>query len=80
MFVIPDSPLFSTLVAKHAPQELKGTGLTMVNCIGFSITILSIQLFSFLLKSYDSIYINWVLAIGPMIGLVSLLSKAKSRI
>ncbi|MDB2385369.1 MFS transporter, partial [Polaribacter sp.] len=48
MVVIADSPLFSTLVAKAAPQEEKGTALTIVNCIGFSITIISIQLLSFL--------------------------------
>jgi len=43
MVVVADSPLFSTLVAQNAPQETRGTSLTIVNCIGFSITIISIQ-------------------------------------
>ena len=44
LVVIADSPLFSTLVAKNAPAENKGTALTIVNSIGFAITIVSIQL------------------------------------
>jgi hypothetical protein len=41
-----DSPLLSTLVAQNAPAEIKGTTLTIVNSIGFAITIISIQLIS----------------------------------
>ncbi|MDX1463556.1 MAG: MFS transporter, partial [Marinirhabdus sp.] len=46
--VIADSPMFSTLVAQNASPKHKATALTIVNCIGFSITILSIQLLTFL--------------------------------
>lgn len=45
--VVADSPLFSTLVAGNAPPDIKGTALTIVNSIGFAITILSIQLITF---------------------------------
>jgi ABC-type dipeptide/oligopeptide/nickel transport system permease subunit len=45
MVVVADSPLLSTLVAQNAP-EIKGTTLTIVNSIGFAITIISIQLIS----------------------------------
>ncbi|WP_197413298.1 nitrate/nitrite transporter [Pedobacter sp. Leaf176] len=41
LFGTADSPLFSSLVAKHAPEKLRGTSLTLVNCIGFAITIIS---------------------------------------
>jgi MFS family permease len=71
--VIADSPLFSTLVAQNAPDESKGTALTIVNCIGFSITIISIQLLNFLLDKINGQYIYMVLAIGPILGLISLL-------
>ncbi|NME66995.1 MFS transporter [Flammeovirga aprica] len=70
MFVIADSPLFSTLVAQNAPAELKGTALTIVNCIGFAITIVSIQLLSVLQNVISIEYLFIVLAVGPLMGRV----------
>ena len=67
-----DSPLFSSLVAKNAPESLKGTSLTLVNCIGFAITIISIQVLNILSKEMNSHYIYTVLAIGPALGLLAL--------
>jgi MFS family permease len=75
MVVIADSPLFSTLVAQNAPSEIKGTALTIVNCIGFSITIISIQLISIIMEFTDSFSIYTILAIGPFLGLVALLQR-----
>jgi MFS family permease len=40
--VSPDSPQFSTLVAQYAPEELRGTALTIYNSIGFSISTVSL--------------------------------------
>ena len=40
--VIPDSPQFSTLVAHYAPEDLRGTALTIYNSIGFSISTISL--------------------------------------
>jgi MFS family permease len=74
--VVADSPLFSTLVAQSAIPTLKGTALTLVNSIGFAITILSIQLFSFLIKEFSISYAFIFLAIGPIAGL---LHKYKSK-
>jgi MFS family permease len=75
MVVIADSPLFSTMIAQNAPPEIKGTALTIVNCIGFSITIFSIQLISVLQELTNSYFIYTVLAIGPIIGLIALIRK-----
>lgn len=72
MVIVADSPLFSTLVAKNTLAETKGTALTIVNCIGFSITIFSIQLLNILITSFDAKYIYMVLAIGPLLGLIAL--------
>lgn len=71
-----DSPLFSSLVAKNAPEYLRGTSLTLVNCIGFAITIVSIQLLNILSKEMNSHYLYMVLAIGPILGLWALLKRA----
>ncbi|MES2278174.1 MAG: MFS transporter [Bacteroidota bacterium] len=73
MAVIADSPLFSTIVARNAPAEAKGTSLTIVNCIGFSITIASIQLINALRTDTNAQYIYMLLAVGPILGLVALL-------
>ena len=64
-----DSPQFSSLVAQTAPPSSKGTALTMVNCVGFSITILSIQLLGVPL---DPQYLFCLLAPGPLFGLWSM--------
>ena len=71
MVVIADSPLFSTLVAQNTKSESKGTALTIVNCIGFAITIVSIQLISNLVVD-NAQFAFMVLALGPIIGLLYL--------
>ncbi len=70
MVVIADSPLFSTLVAKNADADYKGTALTIVTCIGFGITIVSIQLLGYLNTHFNSPYIWIFLGIGPLIGIL----------
>lgn len=75
MTVVADSPLFSTLVAQNAAAEIKGTALTIVNSIGFAITIISIQLISSLKTVTDSNSIYICLAIGPILGLLALSKK-----
>ncbi len=76
--VIADSPLFSTLVAQRAPSEVKGTALTIVNCIGFAITIVSIQLLTLLSESISTTILLVVLALGPIAGLLALRTRDQS--
>ncbi|MCH4823621.1 MFS transporter [Gramella lutea] len=78
LVVIADSPLFSTLVARNASAESRGTALTIVNCIGFSITILSIQLLNFLNTQISTALIFTTLAVGPAFGLF-FLYRSKHR-
>ncbi len=69
IFVTSDSPQFSTLVARSVPAEHRGTALTLVNCIGFGLTIGSIHLarnLSFYLE--PKTYLG-LLCIGPAFGL-----------
>jgi MFS family permease len=73
--VIADSPMFSTLVAQNASPESKGTALTIVNCIGFFITIISIQLINALRTDANAGYIYALLAVGPVLGLIALMRK-----
>lgn len=72
-----DSPQFSALVAKTAPVENRGSAITLVICIGFSITIVSIQLLSKLQNIIPTQYLLICLAPGPIAGVLSM-RKQKS--
>lgn len=71
-FVIADSPMFSTLVARNAPQEYRGTGLTIVNSAGFAITVVSIQILNLWHTSGMGPSGYRLLALGPALGLLGL--------
>ncbi|MGB0523887.1 MAG: MFS transporter [Flammeovirgaceae bacterium] len=74
--VVADSPQFSTLVAQTAPATSKGTALTIVNSIGFAITIFSILLINTFIESNPAtIYL--LLAPGPLFGSISMLRFIK---
>lgn len=77
--VVADSPLFSTLVARNAPEEFRGTSLTIVNCIGFSITIISIQLLHIFSAIIDPQYLYIILAAGPALGLFALVKSNRNN-
>lgn len=80
--VISDSPQFSALVAQTAPQEVKGTALTFVTCIGFSITIGSIQLLNHIFYRFSDIPSNdsfLLLATGALFGLPFLFRLVKRK-
>ena len=68
-FVITDSPQFSAISSLACPKDLVGTALTLQNCVGFSISMITIYLTTLL---YDSMgnYIAWILLPGPVIGLI----------
>ena len=70
--VVGDSPQFSALNALNAPRELVGSALTIANCIGFSITIFSIQLLNYLAEIVGGACLYLPLAIGPALGLVAM--------
>ncbi len=67
--VAGDSPQFSALTARNCPPEVVGSVLTLVNCIGFGISIVSIQLVALAIQYYPFEWVLPWLAIGPVIGL-----------
>ncbi|NRB62510.1 MAG: MFS transporter [Saprospiraceae bacterium] len=73
--VVGDSPQFSTLVAQNAPAAYRGSALTIVNCLGFTITIISIQLLNYLLLIWPVSLIFWPLVLGPILGLRALVTS-----
>ncbi len=69
--VAADSPQFSTLVAQSADPTRTGTALTITNCIGFAITIVSLQLVTPLVAKTGNPWLLWILAAGPAVGLTA---------
>ncbi len=78
LVVTADSPLFSTLVAQNAPEESRGTSLTIVNCIGFSITIISIQFMKIIAEHVSIKYMFMFLSMGPVLGLIALIREKEN--
>jgi MFS family permease len=70
--VVGDSPQFSALNARHAPPDQVGSALTIANCIGFGISIVSIQLLNSVAGSIPPHYLLLLLVPGPIFGLWSL--------
>jgi len=70
--VVGDSPQFSALNARHAPRQLVGSALTIGNCIGFAITIASLQLLNVLAEGVAPAWLFLVLAPGPLLGLLAM--------
>lgn len=73
-----DSPQLTTLISANTPDEVRGSLLTLVTCIGFSITIVSIQTMAWLLTtSGNSPWAFWLLLPGPVLGLWGLVNFNK---
>ena len=77
--VVGDSPQFSTLTAQNAPREAVGSVLTLVNCIGFAVSIGSILLFSALAVRWPLAWLLPGLALGPLLGLAALKALSTPR-
>ena len=71
VFVVSDSAQFSALAALSCPQQYVGTALTLMNSVGFAITIVSIEWASRLFSGIGP-EVAWLLAPGPLLGLVLL--------
>jgi predicted MFS family arabinose efflux permease len=70
--VVGDSPQFSALNARYAPADQVGSALTIANCIGFAISVVSIQLLNLAAAAIPAQYLFVLLVPGPVLGLVAL--------
>ena len=75
--VSADSPQFSALASRACKQELLGTALTVYNCIGYFMTVISIQLCQSLAKYISMQYVSWIIALGPIAGFFAITSRVK---
>ncbi|WP_136810419.1 MFS transporter [Desulfosediminicola flagellatus] len=70
--VAGDSPQYSAIIAHTTPGHLVGSALTLVNCIGFFITIISIQLLDMLIAYIEIENLLLFLFPGPLLGVYSM--------
>jgi len=70
--VTSDSPQFSALTAINSPPEVVGSVLTLVNCIGFTISVATIQASTMMLAVWPAAWVLPLLAIGPLLGVVAM--------
>lgn len=68
ILVVADSPQLSTLVAQSVIPEYRGTALTLVNSLGFFISVVSIQFTQVLLNWFSIVEVLSFLVIGPVLG------------
>ena len=67
-----DSPQFSTLTASNAPKHAVGSVLTLTNCMGFALSIVSIELFTSLAQEQQLASLLPWLGIGPLLGVLAM--------
>jgi MFS family permease len=70
LLLSPDSPQFSTLVAQSVAPEHRGTALTLVNGLGFGLTIVSIQFTQHLAGFLSPNQFIGLLCLGPVVGVL----------
>lgn len=71
--IIADSAQFSAAVAELSDASLRGTMLTIQTSVGFLLTLVSIHLIPYAASLVGWRYAFSILAIGPLLGIVSML-------
>ena len=78
-FVIADSAQFSALVTEAVPPHAVGTALTTQTCLGFLLTLVSIQLVPPVVERGGWGVAFAMLAFGPIVGILAIRTLARRR-
>jgi len=73
LFIIPDSPQYSTMITELSDEKLMGTALTFQTAIGFFIAVISINLVPIVQEQLGWNFGFSFLFIGPIFGIIALL-------
>ena len=71
--VVADSAQFSALVSEHAPRDHVGTALTLQTCIGFLLTMVTIEALPRVAQATSWQWASLLLVPGPLLGAWSML-------
>jgi MFS family permease len=66
--VVADSAQFSALVSEYAPRDHVGTALTLQTCVGFLLTMVTIELLPKLADATSWQWASLLLVPGPVLG------------
>ena len=77
--VVADSAQFSALVSEHAPKEHIGTALTLQTCVGFLLTMVTIELLPRLADAVGWRWASMLLVPGPLLGAWAMARLARAR-
>ena len=80
--VVADSAQFSALVSEHAPREHVGTALTLQTCVGFLLTMVTIEALPKLAEATSWQWASLLLVPGPLLGALAMyrLQRGDGRI
>jgi nitrate/nitrite transporter NarK len=70
--VVADSAQFSALVSAYAPRDHVGTALTIQICLGFLLTLVTIEALPRVAAVAGWQHASWLLVPGPLLGLVAM--------
>jgi MFS family permease len=70
--VVADSAQFSALVSEHAPRDHVGTALTLQTCVGFLLTMVTIELLPRVAAASSWQWASLLLVPGPVLGAVAM--------
>jgi MFS family permease len=77
--VVADSAQFSALVSEYAPREHVGTALTIQTCLGFLLTIATIEGLPRVAEIVGWRWAALLLVPGPLLGIVAMRPFLKNR-
>jgi len=70
--VVADSAQFSALVSEYAPRDYVGTALTLQTCVGFLLTMVTIELLPRVADYTSWRWASLLLVPGPLLGAVAM--------
>ena len=70
--VVADSAQFSALVSDYSPPDYVGTALTLQTCLGFLLTIVTIELMPRVAAVVGWRWASWLLVPGPILGILAM--------
>ena len=71
--VVADSAQFSALVSEHAPRDHVGTALTLQTCVGFLLTMVTIETLPRVAAASSWQFASLLLVPGPLLGAYAML-------
>jgi MFS family permease len=77
--VVADSAQFSVLVSEHSPADYVGTALTLQTCLGFLLTLVTIDLMPRLAGVVGWRWASLLLVPGPLLGIAAMRGLVRTR-